>query len=245
MATPTIVVIGCGAPSRFSPTIPGFGVGGHAVKIASEKGYNVRAVARNPDKYAQYYKDMPNVTMCKGDVKDAASIAECVKDATCCLFAAQSNDNVSVYDIDRDGLLIVAKECLKANCKLVVISSVYVSPKHYLNPLRFFFNRVVKWSMMDAKWEGEQAIRKLQGLKYTIIRPPRLTNDPELRNAYQVTQGDNFWIGLRKIPKVDVAKVAVAACVDPATDNTTFEVADSSSKLPQTTIGIFGKLKKV
>ena len=243
-ATPTIVVIGCGAPSKFSPSKLGFGVGGHAIRYASQKGYNVRAVARNPAKYEQFYKDLPNVTLVKGDVTDAASIAECVKGATAVIFAAQASDNVSAFEVDRDGLVVVAKECQKANCKLVVISSVFVTPKHYFNPVRGFLNTVVKWRMMDAKWEGEEAVRKMEGLRYTIIRPGTLTDNPPLENEYKIGQGDALLFASKGIPKEDVGKIAVAAAVDPASDNVTFEVAGSSSKNPVTTEGIFAGLHK-
>jgi len=244
MATPTIVVMGLGAPTKFSPSQAGSGVGGHAVRVAAAKGYNVRAMARNPSKYADFYKDLSNVTMVKGDVSDSASIAECVKDATCAIFAVQAADDASARQIDRDGLILVAKECLKANCKLIVISSVFVSPKHWFNPMRGFLNTVVKWRMMDAKWEGEEAIRAMKGLKYTIIRPGSLNDQPALENEYKVGQGDGLLFASHPIPRIDVAKVAVAAAVDPSSDNVTFELAGSKSKNPATVEGIFNGLKK-
>jgi uncharacterized protein YbjT (DUF2867 family) len=244
MATPTIVVFGMGAPSKFSPSILGAGVGGHAVRVAAGKGYTVRAIARNPAKYEEVFKDLPTVSIVKGDVTNTESVAECIKDATCAIFAAQAADGASAFSVDRDGLIVVAKECLKANCKLVVISSVYVTPSHNFNPLRVCFNTVVKWRMMDAKWQGEVAVREMKGLRYTIIRPGALTDKPELTNEYKIGQGDSAFFPIHSIPKLDVGKVAVAAATDPASDQVTFEIAGSTSTKPQTVEGIFSGLKK-
>jgi len=237
-------VFGCGAPSRFSPSLLGLGVGGHAIRVAAEKGYTVRAVARNPAKYQDSYKDLQTVSVCKGDVTNSESVAECVKDATCAIFAVQASDDSTAFAVDRDGLVVVAKECLKANCKLVVISSVWVSPKHYLNPLRGVMNTVVKWRMMDAKWQGEVAVREMKGLRYTIIRPGALNDKPALTNEYKIGQGDATLFAVHAIPKVDVAKVAIAAATDLASDQVTFELAGSSSSKPATVEGIFADLKK-
>ena len=241
---PTIVVFGCGAPSKFSPSFLGFGVGGHAVKIAAEEGYTVRAVARTPAKYQDFYKDLPTVTVVKGDVTNAESVAECVKGATCAIFAVQASDDASAFSVDRDGLILVAKECQKVKCKLVVISSVWVSPKHYFNPVRGILNIFIKWRMMDAKWQGEQAIRKIEGLRYTIIRPGSLTDAAPLTNEYKIGQGDGTFFAIHSIPKVDVARVAIAAATDPASDQVTFEMAGSTSTKPATVEGIFAGLNK-
>jgi nucleoside-diphosphate-sugar epimerase len=244
MATPVIVVFGLGAPTKGSPSILGRGVGGHAVCVASERGFTVRAVARSPAKYEALFKDLPGVSVVKGDVTNVASVAECLQGATAAIFSVQAADDVSAFEIDRDALILVAKECLKANCKLVVISSVFVSPKHYLNPLRGFLNTIVKWRMMDAKWQGEEAVRGMKGLKFTIIRPGGLTDKEALKNEYKIGQGDGLMFARFTIPKVDVGRVAVAACVDPASDNTTFELAGSSSTKPATVEGIFAGLKQ-
>jgi len=241
---PVIVVFGCGAPSRFSPSVLGSGVGGHAVRIAAEKGYSVRAVARNPAKYQDAYKDLPTVQVVQGDVTKPETLGECLKEATCAIFAAQAADDASAFDVDRDGLVNVAKECVKANCKLVVISSVFVSPKHYWNPVRGLLNTVIKWRMMDAKWQGEEAVRKMEGLKYTIIRPGTLVDKPHLTNEFKLGQGDATFFARFPIPKADVGKVAIAAATDAASDNVTFELAGSDSKNPVTVEGIFNGLKK-
>ena len=239
-----LVVFGLGAPSKFSPSILGSGVGGHAAREAGKLGMTVRAVARNPDKYSECFKDSPGVTLVKGDVTDAESVAECLKDANACIFAVQAADGVSAMAIDRDAAILVAKECAKVNCKFILISSVYVSAKHRFNPLRMILNTFVKWNMMDAKLESEEAIRKMQGLRYTIIRPGSLVDKPAVTNEYKIGQGDRLSFPTIPIPKVDVGKVAVACVTDPESDNVTFELAGSSSKNVQTVTGLFSKLKK-
>jgi putative NADH-flavin reductase len=245
MSQTTIAVFGCGAPSKFSPSILGAGVGGHCIRIAAgEKNFNVKGVARNPAKYQDVYKDLSNVTLVQGDVTKPETLGECLKDCSCAIFAVQASDDATAFSVDRDGLINLAKECVKTNVKLIVISSVYVSPRHYFNPLRGFLNTIVKWRMMDAKWQGEEAIRKIEGLKYTIIRPGSLTDGQPLKNEYKIGQGDALTFAIHPIPKVDAARIAVAACTDPASDKVTFECAGSTSKNPATVEGIFAGLKK-
>ncbi|KAH9261867.1 hypothetical protein BASA81_000523 [Batrachochytrium salamandrivorans] len=240
--TVDLVVFGLGAPSKFSPSVLGSGVGGHAARIALEQGLSVRAVARNPDKYRSLYPEA--LELVQGDVTDRASVAKCLEQAKACVFAVQAADGTSAFEVDHLALVQVAEECVRLNIKLVVISSVYVSPKHWLNPVRAALNRMVKWGMMDAKWEGEQAVRKMAGLRYTIIRPGTLNDKGPLPNEYKVGQGDGLLFPALPIPKVDVGRIAVAAAVDPASDCLTLEVAGSSSKRPATVQNLFNGLKR-
>jgi len=144
--------------------------------------------------------------------------------------------------VDRDGLINVAKECAKANCKLVVISSALVSPHNYLNPIRFMLNRVFKWGVMDAKWQGEQEVRKTEGLRYTIIRPGQLSDSKLPVNEFKVGQGDAGLFASKPISKESVGHMAVTAAVDPESEQVTIEVAGASEQ--HTIEGMFNGLKK-
>lgn len=237
-----LVVFGLGAPSKFSPSVLGSGVGGHAARIALEQGLSVRAVARSPDKYRALYPEA--LELVQGDVTDRASVARSLEHAKACVFAAQAADGVSSYDVDFRALVLVGEECQRLNVKLVVISSLFVSPKHWLNPLRMVFNRVVKWGMMDAKWDGEQAVRKMAGLRYTIIRPGMLVDKDPLPTECKIGQGDGLLFARLPIPKADVGRIAVAAAVDPKSDRLTLEVAGSSSKKPAAFQALFDGLKQ-
>jgi uncharacterized protein YbjT (DUF2867 family) len=239
-----IVVFGVGAPSKFSPSILGSGVGGHAVRIASKMGLTVRVVVRNVEKYQAIFGELPGVTLVKGDVTVQESVAECVKQASAAIFAVQAADDKTAMEVDRDGAILLANECVKVNCKMILISSIMVSPKHRFNPLRVIMNVFVKSGMMDAKWQSEEAMRKLKGLRYTIIRPGALTDGPAMKNEYKISQGDVSSFPYLSMPKEDVAKVAIAAAMDEASAQTTFEITGSWSKKPQTVEGIFASLKK-
>jgi uncharacterized protein YbjT (DUF2867 family) len=240
----TIAVFGLGAPSRFSPTILGSGVGGHAVRVAAnEFSFLVRAVARDPSKYQEFYKDSPNVQLVQGDVTKPETLGECLKDCTAAIFSVTAMNGFSVMDVDRDGLINLARECAKLKVKLVVISAIFCSPKHAYSPARYLFDSIIKWNYLRAKWEGEEAVRQMQGLNYTIIRPATLTDGPPVQAQYKLSQGDNFSNAFRANPKVDIARVAVAACVDPAADKVTFECAGSNPDKPATIKDIFAGLK--
>lgn len=239
-----LVVFGLGAPSKFSPSILGSGVGGHAARIAAEQGLSVRAVARNPAKYEALFPFGGKVSLVQGDVTNRESVVSALTGAKACLFAVQAADSATADEVDRDALALVAEECAKAQCKLVVISSVFVSPKHRFNPLRIMFNTIVKWNMMDAKWEGEQRVRATQGLKYVIIRPGALNDAAPLENEYKIGQGDALTFAIYPIPKIDVGRIAVAAAVDENCYGVAFEIAGSKSPNKATVQGLFDGLKK-
>jgi len=90
----------------------------------------VRAVARDPAKYQAFYADMPRVTVVRGDVTKPDTLPDVLRGATAAVFAAQAPDGVPCEAVDRDGCINVAKACHELGVKLIVVSSVWVSPKH-------------------------------------------------------------------------------------------------------------------
>jgi nucleoside-diphosphate-sugar epimerase len=243
---PTIVVFGLGAPSKFSPSILGRGVGGMVLREgAKENGWQMKGVARNPDKYKEAFTDVPNVQLIKGDVTNSASIAECLAGATACVFSVQAPDDKTAYEVDRDAVMLVAKECEKAGgIKFILISSILVSKKNRFNPIRGLLNTVVKWGMMDAKFEGEEFVRKQCKVRHTIIRPSGLTDGDSCNCMLTFNQGDSNFFGLKSMSKLDVAKVVIAAIKDPASDYTTFEVMGPKTSSPMSFEGVFTTMKK-
>lgn len=243
--TDLLVVFGLGAPYRGNPTILGKGIGGHTVRLASDQGLAVRAVARSVTKYESSFAGLKNVTLVQGDVTSRESVHACLQGAKYCLFAAHaSQPGVQASRIAKDALSIVAEECLEAKCKLVVISSCLVSPKHRFNPIRGFFNAILKPGMMDAKFAGEEFLRKLEGLDYVVIRPGSLSDGAELKTVYKIGQSDTMSFALLPIPKIDVAKIVLAAFQDEQCTRMTMEVAASFSKAPATLKGLFDGLKR-
>lgn len=240
---PKLVVFGLGWSTTGSTTTPGFGVGGHCVRIASEKGWEVLAVARTPSKYRGFYSEMKGVTVVEGDVSRPETLVALLRGADAAVFAAQAADGISAKEVDRDGCINLAKECEKQGVKLIVVSSVGVSRKHPIHPIRFLLNRIIKWGMMDAKWEAEEYVRRHTKVRHTIIRPGQLVNGAGTTNKLDISQADSLMFGGSALSKADVAKICVAAAADPLSDYVTFEVQSSKSTEPLS-LDIFSALKK-
>ena len=244
---PTVAVFGLGWPTYGSPSRKGFGVGGWAVRAASEMGFSrVRAVARSPDKYAGFYAGMPNVEVVAGDVTKPETLGAVLDGMDAAIFAVQAPDGVSVDEVDRDGLINLAKECEARAVKLIVITAVGVSPKHAWNPVRLIMHVFIKARYYTAKWESEEYVRKqTKKTRWTIIRPGMLSEGDYSPHRVEISQADAVLFGFRAVSKADVGKLAAAAVADPASDFTTFEVQGGTKALGASTFsGLFAGLKK-
>lgn len=63
------------------------------------------------------------------------------------------------------------------------------------NPMRVLLNNI-RYSLMDNKLKGEELLRQ-SGVKYTIIRPGNLTNDPSGKEALKI--GGHFMVPICKV----------------------------------------------
>ena len=230
-----ILVYGLGAPTFGSKSVLGKGVGGWAVRIAAKEGkHEVFAVARTPAKYEPLLVDVPSVKLLKGDVGEKESVCELLDTVkpNVVVFAAQAPDGVKVEVIDRDALIMLGGECEKRNIRLIVISSALVSKKNRFHPIRGFLNTFIKWGMMDMKFEGEEGIRKLKNLNYTIIRPSALVDTEEADSqVLAFNQGDSAMFGWKSISKYDVGRLVCRVVDMPELcKRKTFEVMGSGKK---------------
>ena len=133
------------------------------------------------------------VTAAAGDVAKA-SAAELVdaQGAGRASAASASPSGGSPQDVDKAGLVAVARACIAANVpRLVIVSSGSVSKP--LSPVYVFLN--LFGGIMRAKIEGEDAVRSLyfkrDGLDYVVVRPGGLTEDePRGVGAIELNQGD-------------------------------------------------------
>jgi uncharacterized protein YbjT (DUF2867 family) len=106
--------------------------------------------------------------------------------------------------------------------QFVLISSMGVTnPDHYLNKI---LDNVLRW-----KPRGEEVLRA-SGLRYTILRPGGLTDDPGGRQDIRVMQRDKPVRG--SIARANVALVCVAALGDPDAIDRTVELLNDPLRAP-------------
>ena len=180
------------------------------------------------------------VTAKPGDVSKAtpADLADLVAGARAVIFAASASPNGgNPQEVDKAGLVAVARACIAAKVpRLVIVSSGSVTKP--LSPVYVFLNFF--GGIMRAKIEGEDAVRQLyydrEGCDYVVVRPGGLTED-EGRGvgAIELNQGDDK---SGRIARADVAVICVeAAFAEAGSDvaNATFECywADTAKSLDE------------
>lgn len=196
------------------------GTGQHVVTELVAQGYRVRAFVRDIDEARE--KLGSDIEYAQGDVRQRDSIDEALGgvNAIICAIGAGRGDPTNAPEfVDYGGVKNLVEAAAAADLKqFVLVSSAGVTDEgHMLNKM---FDNVLIW-----KFKGEEVVRG-SGVPYTIVRPVGLVNKSSDVAAVFFQQGDEAE-GI--IPRVDVAKVLVAALMYPEARNRTLEVASSES----------------
>ena len=174
------------------------------------------------------------VTVAKGDVTDAASLASLITEQTgAVIFAASASRQADAKKtsnaraVDNIGLVNCAKLCIEKGVpRLVVVSSGGVSKP---SSAVYIFLNLAANGIMDAKIAGEDAVRKLyaapelieKNIGYTVVRPGGLLRDPGMGvSAVELNQGDTK---SGRINRADVAAICIESLESKAAFDTTFE----------------------
>jgi uncharacterized protein YbjT (DUF2867 family) len=200
------------------------GTGQEIIEQALAKGYRVRALVRDDAKARTLFGD--RVQYALGDVREPRTLRGAVKGADYVISAlgsnAQRDPENSPERVDYQGVKALAEAAKAAGVKhFVLVSSMGVThPEHELNKT---LDNILQW-----KLKGEQALRATR-IRYTIVRPGGLSNDPGGREGLKVMQGDP--LDDRRISRADVAAVLVNALGRTEAYGTTFEiVGDAQSR---------------
>ena len=224
--------------------------GSKIVKLAVKKGWKTTAVTRS----GVYQKDEwnPKLTLTNNVAADITKNDEVLKSAIkaskACVFAASaSKEGGNPQQIDKNGLIKIAKLCIELKVpRLVIISSGAVSKP--FSPVYLFLN--LFGGIMKAKIEGENEVRRLYAsdeaiskkLSYTIIRPGGLTEDePRGVEAVELNQGDDR---SGRISRWDVAAVAVECITSKDAAGATLECYYSDTSQPLANVGLSNILKR-
>jgi putative NADH-flavin reductase len=197
-------------------TIALFGATGQSgqafLKAALEKGYNVRAQARTPEKIGLQHE---NLTVLKGDVLDEAAVESVVhnSDVVVSLFGHVKN---SPANLQTQGTKNIVAAMKKYTVQRIISLSGGGLPfpekdqpkfadKAIRTIMKLFFSKMLNDAI--AHYEYLQH----SGVQWTIVRAPRLTNDPKT-NQYRVG-----WVGVNastQISRGDLADFVVTLVED-------------------------------
>ena len=207
------------------------GTGLECVRYLQKKGRPCVAATRTGEFVGEANK---LVTVAKGDVTDAASLASLITEQTgAVIFAASASRQADAKKtsnakaVDNVGLVNCAKLCIEKSVpRLVVVSSGGVSKP---SSAVYIFLNLAANGIMDAKIAGEDAVRRLyaapglaeKNIGYTVVRPGGLLRDPGLGvSAVELNQGDTK---SGRINRADVAAICIESLDSKAAFDTTFE----------------------
>ncbi len=186
--------------------------GQHFLTEALEKGYEVKALARNPQKISQ--KNM-KLEVVKGDVLNIQDVRQVVEgcDIVVSLFGHVKG---SPEWLQTDGTKNIVQSMKEKNVERIISLSggglpfpEKDEPKFADKLIRTIMKIAVPKVLNDAIKHHE--VLKKSGLTWTIVRGPRLTNDPKV-GTYRVG-----WVGVNtstKISRADLADFIVSLIED-------------------------------
>ncbi|MGK7394918.1 MAG: NAD(P)-dependent oxidoreductase [Candidatus Cyclobacteriaceae bacterium M3_2C_046] len=173
------------------------------LKLAVAKGYQVKALVRNPAKLEEA-SDL--LTVIKGDVLDQENVNQTVKD-TDLVVSLFGHVKDSPKWLQTDGTKNIVKAMHTFGLQRIISLSggglpfpEKDQPKIPDHLIRLIMKVAVPKILNDAKAHAE--VLKRSGLKWTIVRGPRLTNEPA-KGTYRVG-----WVGVNastQISRPDLA----------------------------------------
>jgi putative NADH-flavin reductase len=182
-------------------TIALFGGSGQTGKLFLEKalaaGFTVKALVRNPDSLNIKH---PNLTIIEGNVLDVQSVNKTIEgtDMVMSLFG-QVKDSPEWLQTDGTKNIVLAMKKHKVS-RVVSLSGGGLpypekdEPKFADIMIRFIMKIAVPKILNDAI--AHYKVLADSGLRWTIVRGPRLTNDPS-KGEYRVG-----WVGVNASTKI-------------------------------------------
>ena len=225
------------------------GVGQLVVAKLLEKNIPVRALTRNRDKASQMFEGKVEIVV--GDICQPDTLPTVTQNVThiiCCTgttaFPSSRWDFTNLFTatntpqkVDGEGIKNLVMAAPKNLKRFVFVSSCGVLRKD-----SFPFNILNSFGVLDAKLEGEKAI-KASGLPYTIIRPGRLIDGPytsydlntllkaktDGKKAVVLGTGDNL---NGETSRIDVANVCVECLNYDETQGKAIDIINSGTRPP-------------
>lgn len=169
---------------------------------ALKEGYTIKALVRTPSKLSQ---QSPNLEIIQGDVLNYQDVEKTVAD-TEVVVSLFGHVKGSPEWLQTNGTKNIVKAMKKHQVERIISLSggglpfEKDQPKFPDKMIRLIMKVAVPKILNDAKKHAE--VLENSGLKWTIVRGPRLTNDPK-KGEYRVG-----WVGVNASTKVGRADLA-------------------------------------
>jgi putative NADH-flavin reductase len=166
------------------------GTGKQVVDKALAAGHKVTAVARNPEAAESVFGDRDGLTVVRGDVLDAESVAKAVAGADAIvsvLGVADRKQPTNVYSTGVENM--VAAMADGGPRRIVALSADGVEPNPNVNIGQRLVMALVVARMFKHQYKDMLEMERLleaTDLDWTAVRPPRL-NDGEAAGEYRTS----------------------------------------------------------
>ncbi len=183
-----------------------------------EKGYQVRALTRDPRKL-EYTRSL-GVEVIEGDLRQPDTLLRACEGAEAVVSsvtAVGGKDDNNVHTVDEGGVRSLMEAAQRSNVKRFVFVSAYGAARNH--PVDFF--RIKFWA--------EEYIKSLK-MEYTILRPTAFMETwcaqigAQVLNGQPVTIQGNGRNPINFISTIDVAKFILLALEDPRLRNQTLTI---------------------
>jgi uncharacterized protein YbjT (DUF2867 family) len=147
--------------------------GQEIVHQALEKGHQVTAFVRSPEKVTEKHEGLK---ILKGSSTDEDQLTEALRNQDAVISALGPTDPFKPSSLLHDSAVATTHAMNRAGVKRLVVLS---AAAHFPG----FFNRIARYILrnhMQDSYDMEEIVQD-SGLEWTIARPPRLTQNDDLR----------------------------------------------------------------
>ncbi|KQT74632.1 MULTISPECIES: SDR family oxidoreductase [unclassified Microbacterium] len=179
----------------------------HLARLLAERGDEATSVIRNPDQAADIEQAGATPLVLDVENADTDEMAEAFSGADAVIWSAGAGGGSAerTYAVDRDAAQRAVDAASRAGVRrFVMVSWIGSTPDHGIDPDDAFY------AYADAKLAADDHLRA-SDLDWTILGPGTLTDDPASGRITTAPQGK------AEVGRADVAAVAAAALVQPAT----------------------------
>jgi putative NADH-flavin reductase len=197
-------------------------IGQHLLQIGLERGHQITAFVRSPDKISQR---LGLLKVVQGDVFNASQLAQCLAGHDCVLSAfGPATLRATTLRRDFSRALALALRDSKVP-RVEIISAAFLFPN--IGALGYVLTRTLFRNMVPDMTGMECEIMQ-SWIDWTVIRPPRLTNGPATR-TYRIAD-DRLPEGGRSVSRADVAEFIIGEAENPDTFATSLESPASPTR---------------
>jgi putative NADH-flavin reductase len=183
------------------------GTGLEIVRRAIDQGHSVTAFVRSAERLTPF---LNRITVRQGDLLNRDELAEAIRDHEAVL--SGFGPRLPIARTDEDLLhrfaLTLTTAMRHAGVRRVVVESTAFLFKDSIVPPTYLFGRLFFSGVVADASAMEQVLRKSE-LDWTIVRPPKLTDDP-YTGRYRVREGHLPRFGFN-ISRADVADCFIKA----------------------------------